>query len=198
MRWWLASLVVLGFAASAGAQGGLGSAPSTGQLEASTPGRPVGGQIWIRKSDLRVFVYSDSLGKWLGEETIIQTGRNNANHTGQLRFGEVGGNQGVPYQGFDVSVDSLRIMEVTAKSYDVSTTAACTTFVFSDADTILKLIWDANEERWTPGGSGWVSAAPRVAIAPGKTLSATIGAGGSVLPDFPLVWFYVRREVTPS
>lgn len=191
------ALLLLSAGGAAGQYGGSGGGPASAAVEASAPANPVNGQLWLRKSDLRTFVWSDSLLKWLGSEQVIHVSRSAANASGAYRMGETATSIILPYTGYDVATDSLRIMEVVAKSGDVSTVAACTTFVVSDVDTILKLIWDANEERWIPGGSGWVSAAARVAIGPTKTMSVSTGAGGSILPDFPHLWFFCRREVTP-
>jgi len=177
-------------------KGGSGG-PSSAQVEATAPTNPADGQIWVRSSDKQRFYYDAAFGKWLGDLVTIHVNRSAANATGAFRIGETATSNSLPpYAGFDVAGDSLRIMGVNAKSYDTSTTATCTTFVFSDADTILKLVWDVNEEVWTPGGSGWVSPAARVAVGPGKTISF-YGSGGGILPDFPMMWFYCRKEVSP-
>jgi hypothetical protein len=195
------ALTALIAAAIASAQtGGVGGGGISSQpIEPSAPANPVDGQMWVRKSDLQRFVYSDSLGKWLGEPYRIQAGRNALNFTGFLRMGEVPSvASDVTQNGFMTALnDSARIMEVRGYSQDAGTVAACTTFVFSAADTVLKLVWDNNRERWTPGGSGWVSAAPRVAVKPNTCISISIGAGGSVLPDNPLMWILIRDEVAP-
>lgn len=186
-------LLLLGMAGCVAAR----SQPQPGgsaTMESETPTHVGDGQLWTRRTDYQQFVFVDTLDKWLGEQIVIGANRNNANHTGVLRVGETGMNNASPFHGYTAFGDSLRIMRVIGKSVDVSTTCSCTTFVFSDADTVLKLVWDSNEELWTPGGSGWVSAAARVAIAPNKTMSVYVSAGG-VLPDFPMMWFFLRPEV---
>lgn len=198
MRWIFACAALL-IASPAAAQFGGGPSGAL-PVESSAPADPFDGQQWVRSSDLQRFVYSDSLGKWLGELVTIQANKNIGNATGVMNLGETGMTIAVaPYHGVFAWADSIRLMGARGKSFDVSTTASCTTFVAVDGDTTnLKLIWDANEELWTPGGSGWVPAdSIRVAFGQGETVSLHIGSGGSVLPDNPLMWLLLREEVTP-
>jgi len=198
---WAAALVVLAVVTLSEAQYSGSGSFSSAPIETSPPPNPTDGQLWTRKTDLQRFVYSDSLGKWLGELQVIHFCRAAANASGQLRLGEnATQNTTAPYNGFDVWGDSLRIMEVIAHSFDVSTVAACTTFVWASDNSALKLVWNSNTERWIPGDSGWISSqggAPRYAVPPGTVLGVTVGGGGSVLPDNPNMFFYCRREVVP-
>ena len=151
-------------------------------------------ELWIANSDFRMYTYFDTLGVLLGAEQTILATHTNADASGLWRIGVTTTND-LPggEQGF--YADRLyKIMSVQAISADVLSTAACSTFILSDADTVLTLVWDVNQESWTPGGSGWASPADRVVIAAGEVMSIDTGSGGAVLPDYPTMWIRMREE----
>lgn len=178
--------------------GGPRRAVVTPSISANPPSAMYDRELWIREDNLRMYTYFDSLGVLLGEEITVLATHANANHSGFMRMGANATAAVAPgEQGFYAD-KVYRIMSVQAISADIFSTAACSTFLLSDADTVATLVWSTNHEEWVPGGSGWISGADRVVVDSGDVFSLTTGAGGTELPDYPNMWIRLREEETLS
>jgi hypothetical protein len=181
-------------------------ARQTVPLDVAPSGVLANGEIWFRADTTAAsvvvegpFVYSLAESVSFGPEVQILANRRLANASGPLRMGETGTTPVNPGEGGWMADRTYRLVKVRGVSADASTTANCSTFIQSDEDTVLTLVWDANHEMWNPtadSSGGWVAPAARVVIDSSDVLSLTTGAGGSVLPDFPMVWLTLREEVT--
>jgi hypothetical protein len=175
----------------------IGTAPAP-DVPGALPTTPPDGWIGIRKSDLQLFFYTDTLGVYLGEQVVLHLNRNANDHSGAWRIGETNTALVTPGENGYRAPGVMRIMQVAAYSIDAATTAACTTFITAADDSILSLVWDSNTEVWNPAGSGWVAAdVDSVTIPSGTVVGAATGAGGTVLPDRPMMWLYLREQVDP-
>jgi hypothetical protein len=186
-------------------QSGFGGGPSFVSVADTAPTTPVDGQQWVRGTDLQLFFYSDSLSKWLGELRGWEFGHQNDAYAGFLQKNPRIGTDTTSAQEVGYYADAvLRVWEVHLGSGGAGTPAACTTYIFADQDTALRVSWEgAKRSVSVPNdtAASWVSTSSpetRVVFAATDVIAAAqkVGGGGTGA-GFPHVWVYVREEVTP-
>lgn len=176
--------------------GGIASIP----VESGAPANPADGQQWVRSTDLQRFVYSSTLGKWLGELEVWNAGHVNANHTGFLQVNPRSVSDTTT--GAEVGYSSDGVMRVMKAVGNAGNAPNCSVYVFSDQDTIAKLVWGGTDQMvWTPtadSSGGWIAPAARVVFDDTDVYSASyVPSAAPTNPTLSTFWIYVREEVTP-
>jgi len=179
------------------AQHGPPSGPIAAVVDTAAPAGLADGSLWVRSTDLARFMYSDSLGKWLGELTAFEIGNNAASASGFLKFNPNSVTDTTTTQAIGPLCDGvLRLMKVEYNS--TTALAACTTYVFGNQTVAVKIVWDGKSDVVTPADSGgqWIADSSRVVFTDGQTISAAQVTGGT-LASAPWMRLSLREEVTP-
>lgn len=187
-------LLVLIFVTSDSVEGqhGGGGGPTSVPVEDTPNPTPVDGELWVQPSDLQMFIYSDSLGVFLGSEVWVNFDRAAAGASGFLRHGAQGIATDTTVTGDKVRgftcVNEMRLM--TAYSGATTGTAPdCTTRVwYANAASATDLVWAGNTNTWTPTD---VTVPAGGVIAPELITNATD-------PDNPNIWMLWRAQVDPT
>ena len=150
------------------------------------------------------YVYIDTSGVALGALQTIELGHNDTAYVGFLQMdgGRMMSDTTTGKENGYFADGVIRVMKITGTSTNgVGITPNCTSYVFSDQDTILKLVWNGNRNVWDSGDSGstWIADSSRVVIDSSNVLSVANVAKsvGPQNPNQPHLSFYLREEIKP-
>lgn len=202
MRPLLGVLILLLVAAAALGQSGMGKGGSfASAIQTGAPSFPEDGQTWVRKTDFQTFIYSDSLGKWLGELVLWEYGHANAVYSGFLQMN--------PRMLSDTTTSAevgcfadgtMRIMRAFMVSSVAVPPTGSSTYVYADQSVLMKFDWaNANYVVVVPTADstqGWIAPQARVVVPSGAVVSLEQVTGTTAVST-PRVVIYLREEVTP-
>lgn len=159
-----------------------------------TEGLPtrIDGITWLRTTDRRAFVYSDSLGEWVGSPYVLGHGSPNAAYTGGLYVGGVAADSAslVP-KGIYVPERSVFVAAWWWSQAEGLVASNCTTAVFCRGT----MSSDLNLGSWADG----YHVQPNEVIDAGAVLCPYIvpKSSGPANPNYPNVWLEFAPLVTP-
>lgn len=203
-----AALVLIGIALLAYLAPQLNAQPGTPTsaviVSDTPPTSKIDGSIWIHKSSLKMYAWSDSLTLWIGQEERVTFDRAASAVADFLRFG---GGQGVKAdttssfarrRGY-YAYEDMRLL----RAYSMGTTGsapACTTRMwYDDALSLGDLVWSANRNFWVPTADstgGWY-APPVVVLSAGETFVPELVTAGGTNPDNPSMTFVFVPQRSP-
>lgn len=194
-------LLVLVAVAAMGQSGTGRGGPVQLPVQTGRPSSPEDGEMWLRKTDLQTFFYSDSLDKWLGELVQWEYGYNGASYSGFLRCNPrmlsdttTGAEVGYFADG------AMRIMKAHLTGVKGSPVTGQSTYIYADQSVLMKFDWNAKNYvialPSADSSTGWVAPSERVVVSSGVVISAE-QVTGSVAQNNPLISIFLREEVTP-